>query len=98
MLLYEETHTDVSKNERRIVMRIVIVKDGMPRRENFRLKDYLNEFVATGAKVARVDFDEGDYKTTKSAYTGFKKATQRLGCPVDVHTVDGKLYLMRTDM
>ena len=79
-------------------MRVVIMKDGLPKRENFHLKNYFDEFMATEAKVARIDLDEGDYKSTKSAYQGFEKAAKRLGLPVKVRTIDGKIYLIRTDL
>lgn len=79
-------------------MRIIIVKDGLPKRENFKLINLYNEFMATGSKVAKIDIDPDDYKSIDSAYKSVWSSLARTDFPIKLRRVNNDLYLIRTDL
>lgn len=79
-------------------MRIVVVKDGMPKRENFKLKALFEEFIALNVKIVKLDFDEGDYKSPDVARSVIGVSAKRHCYPVKAALRSGEVYLIRTDM
>lgn len=79
-------------------MRVIEMKDGLPKRENFKLGQFLNGFVRSGIKVAKLDLDPDDYASPQVARSVLSVACKRWAVPVEVKIRDGQVYLVRTDM
>lgn len=64
-----------------------------------KLEALFEEFMKMNVKIAEASFDEKDeYKSANSAYTTLHRATKRWSKPIEVRRVNGKVYLVRTDM
>ena len=71
------------------------------RSESVSIKDvqsFIEEFMDTEAKFARVDFSEYEYVDYWSAYTALWHAVKISGRPVKVRCVNMQPYFVRTDM
>lgn len=79
-------------------MRFTKMENGLPKRENFALKPLFNEFMAMDTKIARVDLDPGDYKSSYVARNVLANAAKRHAVPVRVRIRNNELYFIRTDM
>ena len=79
-------------------MRFTKMVDGVPKRENFKLKTYFDEFMNMNFKTARVDLDKDDYKSTKVAYEVLRIGVKRHGYPIKVLMRGSDIYFVRTDM
>ena len=79
-------------------MRFTKMENGVPKRENFKLKECFNEFIAMNVKTARVDLDKDDYKTVTVAANVLRVASKRHAVTVKVVVRNGELYFVRTDM
>lgn len=79
-------------------MRFTRMENGLPKRENFKLKTIFKEFIAMDIKVARVDLDPDDYKNPAVARNVLGNAAKRHSVPVKVKISDGVVYFIRTDM
>lgn len=64
----------------------------------YKVEARIQEFMNMNIKIARVDYNESDYKSIKTAYTGFKNACKRYVAPIDVKVVNKELYLIRRDI
>ena len=74
------------------------MENGVPKRENFKLKERFNEFISMNVKTARVDLDKDDYKSVNVAANVLRVASKRHAVPVKVVVRNGELYFVRTDM
>lgn len=81
-----------------ITMKFIEMVNGLPKRENHKLNLLLKEFVRMNVKVAKVDLDKHEYKSTTVARSVISNACKRHCVPVRTKIVDGILYLVRTDM
>ena len=63
-----------------------------------KMQALVREFMSMNIKIARVDFDEHDYKNTKSACGSFSRAIKDGGFPISVKMIDKELYLIRKDI
>ena len=64
-----------------------------------KLEALFEEFMKMNVKTAEASFDEKDeYNSVNSAYTSLHRAARRWSKPVEVRMVNGKIYLVRTDM
>ncbi len=79
-------------------MRLTKMENGIPKRENFKLKPLFDEFIALNVKVARVDLDEEDYKSPTVAANVLRIAAKRWAVPIRVVLSEGKVYFVRKDM
>ena len=64
----------------------------------YRVEARITEFMNMNIKIARVDYNESDYRSIKTAYSGFKNACKRYVAPIDVKVVNNELYLIRRDI
>lgn len=79
-------------------MRFVKMENGLPKRENFKLKVLFNEFIAMNVKVSKVELDPDDYKSISVAYSVLGNAARRHAVPVQVRRRNGEIYFVRKDM
>lgn len=79
-------------------MRFTKMVDGVPKRENFKLSRYFDEFMNMNSKTARVDLDKDDYKSAKVAYGVLRTSIKRHGYPIKVLLRGSDIYFVRTDM
>lgn len=79
-------------------MRIIEEKNGLPKRVNFKLLTFFNEFLRMNIQVASVNLDEHDYSSIEVAYSVLNNAAHRHHVPVKVKRRNGLIYLVRTDM
>lgn len=83
-------------------MRFVTVEDGLPKREHFNLQRQIRNFVDSDISIVRIDFDDGDYANSRSAYHTLFKAVKLFNSTnrncVRVAMRNGRMYLIRTDM
>lgn len=79
-------------------MRLIRMEDGMPKRENFKLRPIFEEFLAMDIKVAKIDLDPGDYKSNSVACNVLRVAAKRHDFPVKVRMRNGEVYFERTDI
>ena len=87
---------------------IFVPIDGLPTRGNeacgltisawHSYDEELEEFMRDGIRTARVSFDHGEFKSSKSAYGSLRQAVKRAGLPIDVFLRGGEVYIMRTDI
>lgn len=67
-------------------------------KHNNKLKEFLNEFMASGDQFARVELSDDEYKNIKSANNCLSYAAKRHGFPVHVIRRGDNLYLIRRDI
>ncbi len=79
-------------------MRFTKMENGIPKRENFKLKPRFDEFIALNVKVVRVDLDEEDYKSPTVAANVLRISAKRWAVPVKVVLSEGEVYFVRKDM
>lgn len=79
-------------------MRMVVVKDGVPKRDYFKLKAMFDEFMALNVKVVKLELDEGDYASVYVAMHTIGKSAKTHGYPVKTSVRNGEVYMIRTDM
>ena len=58
----------------------------------------LLEFMNMGVQCVKVALLPGEYSTINSAHSTLSSCVKKLGIPVVVRTINGELYLIRTDM
>lgn len=77
-----------------IHMKFVEVKEVPKKAAYHKLKDDLDRFIQSGAKVARIDFHEGEYKSATVAASCLRIAIKRHGYNgIDVFQRGDKIYL-----
>lgn len=80
-------------------MKFVECKEGLPERTDKKnLKIYFEEFMSSNIKVAKVEFNKGDYKSIKIAYRCIHASVKRHGFPIKVHKIGNNIYLVRKDI
>lgn len=79
-------------------MKFVEVEKVPGRRENHRLKDKWDEFMAMNIKVAKIELDENDYKSIATARSVMSVSINRYGYPITITRRGNDLYLVRRDM
>ena len=70
----------------------------IPERKYHNLRRFLDEFMRADAKYYKVEFAEGEYKSTYAGYRSLYTSIQRGHYPIKASFVDGNVYLARTDM
>ena len=78
-------------------MKFVKVKE-LPKRRKNSILIFLDEFMTSNIKFAKVEFSEKDYKTPSSCQSAFSKAIKAGGFPIIVKSINKEVYLIRTDM
>ena len=63
-----------------------------------RLRVYLDEFMTSNIKIARIDFNERDYKSSSVARACFARSVANYGYPINVIQRGNEVYLSRRDM
>ncbi len=79
------------------MIKFVEVKE-VPICQKKNLQNYLEEFMNMNIKVARVEFDELDYKNIDAAAAAFNNSAKRGGFPITVTRRNGELYLINRDI
>lgn len=80
-------------------MKFVECKEGLPERtEKKNLKVYFEEFMNSNIKVAKAEFNKGDYKSKIIAYKCLYNSARNYGFPIGVHKIDNEIYLVRKDI
>ena len=74
--------------------------DVMPRltRKPSERQMELLEFMNMGVQCVKITLAPGEYASTNSAHSTLSQCIKKLGIPVVVRTINGELYLIRTDM
>lgn len=71
----------------------------LPRtRKRKRLKYIFEDFMSLRVKIAKVDFDEHDYKDIKNAYKTLYHSCKIYGFPINVRFINDEVYFERRDM
>lgn len=63
-----------------------------------QLKYVFMEFINMNVKVAKIDFNEFDYKSIDSAYNNLHHGAKRHCVPVQVTKIGDSIYFVRTDI
>lgn len=80
-------------------MKFVECKEGLPERADKKnLKVYFEEFMSSNIKVAKVEFNKGDYKSINVAYSVIYRSAKNHGFPIEVHRINKEIYLIRKDI
>lgn len=79
-------------------MKFVEVKEVPEVRCRKNLQGYLNEFMAWNIKVAKVEFNEKEYKNARSAQASFHKAIKTSKLPLTIIKRNDEIFLVRNDM
>lgn len=74
------------------------VKEVPKRNDKHDLRALLNQFVAEDIKVAKLNFNEHDYKRASYAATACAQSVKRGKLPIAVMRRGEEVYLVRTDM
>lgn len=72
--------------------------DSIPKPEGrryHRLQDFLEEFMNFDAKIVMVEFEENEYKNTKSAKDALQQAVKRSKYSIAVARRKDKIFLMK---
>lgn len=81
-------------------MKLVPVKE-LPEKHRGDYKSivsFIREFINSNAKYARVDFEPYEYSSGYSAKLCINKQVKPYGFPVLATTINGEVYLARTDI
>ncbi len=78
-------------------MKFIEMKEGVPAKYH-NLQQQWKEFMALNIKTAKVELEEGEYKSIYVAQRTMTQSIERGGFPIKVHTYNGELYLTRKDM
>lgn len=79
-------------------MKFVEVKEIPGKRENHRLKDKWEEFMASNIKIAKVDLKEDEYASAHVASSVMRISIKHYGYPITVIRRGDEIYLVRRDM
>ena len=79
-------------------MKFVEVKELPGRTIKKDLVAYVEEFMSMNVKIAKVDFNDREYRSARSAYSSFHKTSHRLGYPISIRMISNELFLVRNDM
>lgn len=63
-----------------------------------KIKGKIEEFMRMNVKIARVDFRDGEYVSSYSAYVSLRDCIERHCFPITVHHLQGQVYLCRRDI
>lgn len=74
--------------------------DKIPGRRNRkkRLALFLEEFMTSNIKIAKVELNEGDYVSSQVRRNCIRRAIKENFYPIKATKVDDDIYLIRTDM
>lgn len=62
------------------------------------LMDIFNEFISMNVKLAKVEFEENEYKSVKVADSVLRVAAKRYGVPIKVRMRNDEIYFERRDI
>lgn len=60
--------------------------------------EHLYEFMNMNVKRAKMEINDMDYAHPYSAYASTRTSVDYYDLPIDVHFINGEIYLVRTDM
>lgn len=63
-----------------------------------KLKRYFEGFIRSNYKVAKIELEEGEYKSSEIAVGTLKKAAKRYDYPVELFRRGDEIFIIRTDM
>lgn len=79
-------------------MKFVEVKEVPERTHKKDLRKILEDFMTTNIKVAKVDFNDGDYKEARYCANSIAVAVRRAALPITVTRRGEEVYLIRRDI
>lgn len=81
-------------------MTFVEVKELPKRKRNeyHNLHHTLDSFMKMNFKMAEVLFSSADWVTSNGAYSAFRQGIKIHGLPIDVRSINGRLFLIRRDL
>ena len=79
-------------------MRFVEVEEVPRRNAKKHLQGYLQEFMNMNIKVAKLDFNEREYKSPSIARSVIAIAIKKSGLPSTITKRGDEIYLIRNDM
>lgn len=62
------------------------------------VSDYIDKFMTMNVKTVRVDYEEGEYLNPNSCAASFRGVVSNNYLPIEVKTINGEVYLVRTDI
>ena len=80
------------------VMKFVQVEKLPKSRKRYRLSVYLDEFMDSNIRIAKVDLSSEHYKDVRSAYSSLHKSANNFGYPIKVMLINNEVYLVRKDI
>lgn len=63
----------------------------------YKLQKTLDEFLAMDCLIVKVELNDGEYASIRSAQSSYHGAVRRLGLPIKVRVLAGDLYLIKVD-
>lgn len=71
--------------------------DELPKKKSWRcdIQAYIREFMESDGKIAKIDFNENDYKSPKVCYSVWKIAAKRSKRAVKVTMRGNDVYLVK---
>ena len=79
-------------------MKFVKVDELPKRRSKKNLRVFLDEFICSNIKVAKVDFKSDEYKSAKTRRHCLSLAIKRDFYPIKVTQIGDEVFFIRTDM
>ena len=79
-------------------MKFVKVDKVPERNRKKRLREFLDEFMSANIKVAKVELNEGDYKTPEVRARCIYHSVKMGAYPIRVTRVKDEVFLIRKDM
>lgn len=64
---------------------------------NNSIQQHIIDFYESNVNCAKVEFDEYEYASVYSLYSGVKKAIHTLELPLEIKLVHGEIYIRRID-
>lgn len=78
-------------------MKLVSAKEiPAKRRSKKKLCIFLEMFYESGMSIAKVIFDDHDYKSAKACYNSLQRAAKRYKLPIKVYMRRDEVYLMHS--
>ena len=79
-------------------MKFTAVKELPSTRKYNPLDVYFKEFMAMNVKIAKVDFEDREYTSLKTAQSTLYNSARNRGYPITVAVRNNEIYFVRRDM
>lgn len=79
-------------------MKMTAVRSLVFEKGRYQNKAFFQKFMEMNTKEVELDFEPHEYANARTAYMSLRCAAKRLGFPVYVALIDGKVHLYREDM